>query len=122
MNGQKEWEKNNERLLATLNLEESDRVPIMDIVNNEKIRKIVETKDPLETNARAYRYLGIDITRDYWWLTDFMWFKNKFFEWMDVLGIEKEGWAIKTKAGTTWIDKRPFKNLEELSNKLPPEP
>jgi len=122
MNGQKEWEKNNERFLATLNLEESDRVPIMDIVNNEKIRKIVETNDPLETNARAYSYLGIDITRDYWWHTDFMWFKNKFFEWMDVLGIKKEGWAIKTKAGTTWIDKRPFKNLDELSNMLPPEP
>lgn len=122
MDGQKEWEKNNERFLATLNLEESDRVPIMDIVNNEKIRKIVETNNPLETNARAYRYLGIDITRDYWWLTDFMWFKNKFFEWMDILGIEKEGWTIKTKAGTTWIDKRPFKNLDELGNKLPPEP
>jgi len=71
MNWQKEWEKNNERFLATLNLEESDRVPIMDIVNNEEVRKIVKTNDPLEINARAYRYLGIDITKDYWWHTDF---------------------------------------------------
>lgn len=122
MDYKKEWEKNNERFLASLNLEEVDRVPIMDIVNNGKIREIVKTKDPLETNARAYRYLGIDITRDYWWHTNFMWFENKFFEWINILGVEKEGWSLKTKAGTTWIDKRPFKNLDELRIKLPPEP
>jgi uroporphyrinogen decarboxylase len=117
------YEKNYKRFETTLNLEEPDRVPRWDLINNEQLwTQFGGMGDPLEVCARAQRGVGIDVSRFRWWFTDFDWFKSKLEEFIRFLGLKREKWAVKTKAGTSWMSRRPFKDLDGLKEHLPQYP
>lgn len=117
------YEENYKRFETTLNLEEPDRVPRWDLINNEEIwRQLGGTGNPLEVCARAQRAVGIDVSRFRWWFTGFDWYKSKLEEFVRFLGLNGEEWALKTKGGTSWISKRPFTDLDGLEDHLPQYP
>lgn len=132
------YEENYKRFEATLNLEEPDRVPTWDVIDNEQLwklggkfgvvrengeLKIVVEGDPLEICARAHRATGIDVSRLRWWFRDFDWLKSKFYELEKFLGLNSEEWGIKSKAlGVSWISKRPFTDVEGMVDNTPQYP
>lgn len=120
---EREYEENYKRFETTMNIEEPDRVPSWDLINNEKLwRQFGGTGDPLKVCARAQRAVGIDVSRFRWWFTNFDWLKSKVEEFVMFLGLNRKEWEVKTKAGTSWISKRPFADLEGLREHLPQYP
>jgi uroporphyrinogen decarboxylase len=126
------YEENYKRVEATLNLEEPDRVPRWDVIDNEQLwklggkfsvtwehneLKVFVEGDPLEVCARAHRATGIDVSRYRWWFADFDWLKAKFYEFVKFLGLNREEWGIKSKAfGVSWISKRPFTDVDGMED------
>jgi len=119
----RDYEKNYDNFVKAINLEEPLWVPTWDVLNNQEMwRKFGGGDDPLTVAAKTYAAVGIDATRFYWWYSNFDWFGSKIIDFSRFLGLDPAKWELKTKAGTTWISKRPFTNLEELESNLPQRP
>lgn len=117
------YEMNYENFSRAINLEEPFWVPTWDCLNNKEIRRRFGGRgEPLDVAARTYSAVGIDVTRDYWWYSGFDWFRSKIMDFSRFLGLNPAEWELKTSEGTTWISKRPFTTLEELTKRLPQYP
>ena len=112
-----------ERFTAAINFEEPDRVPTWDTLNNEELwRRFGTSSDPLKAAVETHRAVGIDVTRFYWWYSGFDWFRSKIIDFSRFMGLRPDEWEMKTKAGTSWINKRPFADVEGLREHLPQPP
>jgi len=96
-----------ERVWTTLNFEEPDRIPIYDLLYNDEAifyhakRKLTIENAP-ETVLEAIGNC-LDMTRSI-----------AFPQRLKV--VEKEGVVCRIERWTTWIEKRPFKTVKELSH------
>jgi len=75
----------------------------------------------VETNARAFRNIGLNMTR-YAYDPSQHWMGSKIVNWIRFFGVNPDNWEISQKGGTAWISKRPFSNLKELEKHMPDLP
>jgi len=95
-----------ERVEATINFEEPDRIPIYDLLyNDEAISYYAKRKLTIENGPETVlEAIGncLDMTRS-------IAFPQK------PKVIERNGFTYRVERWTTWIEKRPFKTVKELS-------
>jgi len=95
-----------ERVEATLNFEEADRIPIYDLLYNDgAISHYAKRKLTIENGEdTVLEAIGncLDMTRT-------IAFPQK------PKVIERDGFIYRIERWTTWIEKRPFKTIKELS-------
>jgi len=95
-----------ERVEATMNFEEPDRIPIYDLLyNDEAISYYAKRKLTVENGPQTVLEAianSLDMTRS-------IAFPQK------PRRIEKDGFVYRVERWTTWIEKRPFKTVKELS-------
>jgi len=95
-----------ERVEATLNFEEPDRIPVYDLLfNDEAISHYAKKKLTIENGPETVlEAIGncLDMTRS-------ILFPNK------PKVIRRDGFTYRIERWTTWTEKRPFKTVEELS-------
>ncbi|MHC4477108.1 MAG: uroporphyrinogen decarboxylase family protein [Planctomycetota bacterium] len=122
--------KNSERFEKAVNFDAIDRVMTYDFVDN---RKVLEQyggfggkseycfDELVEINARAFRGIGLDITR---FVHDPLnhWMGSKIKNWIRFFGVDPDGWEVSQTGGTAWISKRPFETLSELEKNMPQPP
>lgn len=100
-----------ERILASLNYEEGDRVPIWDYIDNRGIYEYIAKDEPdyAKGMVKVYHELEIDLCRGY---------GASFAETQDGTMGEKGEWLISGR--TRWQVKKPIQSLDDLKNY--PEP
>jgi hypothetical protein len=72
----------------------------------------------VETNARALKKIGINITRNIYDPVDH-WMGAKISNWVRFFGVDPDNWAVSQAGDTAWISKRPFSTLSELEKNMP---
>ena len=72
----------------------------------------------VETNARALKKIGINITRNIYDPVDH-WMGAKISNWVRFFGVNPDNWAVSQAGDTAWISKRPFSTLRELEKNMP---
>ncbi|MDD4220077.1 MAG: uroporphyrinogen decarboxylase family protein [Sphaerochaetaceae bacterium] len=108
----------------------TDRIMTYDYVDNSQVliayggydrNKTYEWEELLELNARAYRGVGLDMTRSVYDPVNH-WMRSKVDNWIHFMGVDKDSWEVQQGGDTAWIAKRPFTNLEQLKGFLPKIP
>ncbi|MBT4511567.1 MAG: hypothetical protein HOC20_05080 [Chloroflexi bacterium] len=121
---------NKERLVRTINRQPVDRLLTWDFIDNEKIlsqyggydsSRKYSFEELTELNLRAFREIGLDITRFIYDPVDH-WMGNKVDNWIRFFGVDSREWEVSKKGGTSWISKRPFKTISELEKNMPKMP
>ncbi|MCD6507679.1 hypothetical protein J7M22_13800 [Candidatus Poribacteria bacterium] len=93
-----------DRIMAALNFEEGDRVPIWDYIDNRAVYRYFAGDEPdyLKGMVKVYHGLGIDLCRG---------FGASFDESQE--GQRGKNWMISGM--TRWVTKRPINSLEDLN-------
>ncbi|MFC1538674.1 uroporphyrinogen decarboxylase family protein [Candidatus Latescibacterota bacterium] len=119
--------KNLERFAKTINFETVDRLMTYEVMDNVEILKEYGGFDPskkysfeelVETNARALKNIGINITRNIYDPVNH-WMGAKISNWVRFFGADPDNWAVSQAGDTAWISKRPFSSLSELEKNMP---
>lgn len=99
-----------DRIMAALNFEEGDRVPIWDYIDNRAVYRYFADDEPdyLKGMVKVYHGLGIDLCRG---------FGASFDESQE--GQRGENWMISGM--TRWLTKRPINSIEDLKRYQPHE-
>ncbi|HOV65037.1 MAG TPA: uroporphyrinogen decarboxylase family protein [Spirochaetia bacterium] len=122
--------KNSERFNRLLRREPCDRLMTYDVVDNAEVLKVFggykqgKTYEPAELaeiNARAYKNIGLDITRGIYDPVNH-WMGGKVANWIRFFGVKDDDWAVSQEGGTAWISKRPFHDLSGLERNMPSMP
>jgi uroporphyrinogen-III decarboxylase len=121
---------NQERLHRALNREPVDRILTWDFMDNVGILERYggykrgeeyEWQDVLEINVRAFKNIGLDMTR-YIYDPANHWMGSKIVNWIRFFGVEADNWRVEQAGDTAWIAGRPFKDLRGLEKNLPQPP
>ncbi|MDY0287912.1 MAG: uroporphyrinogen decarboxylase family protein [Sphaerochaeta sp.] len=108
----------------------TDRIMTYDYVDNTDVlvayggydrNKTYGWQELLEINARAFRGIGLDMTRSVYDPVHH-WMRGKVDNWIRFLGVDQDSWEVEQGGETAWIAKRPFSTLEELKKFLPKMP
>jgi uroporphyrinogen-III decarboxylase len=112
-----------ERVLNALNFQKTDTIPIYDIINNKKVYELYGGIDNLDAcsdivglSSIIYRKLGIDVTRGFY---NPKWQIGVVDSWIKYLKVPEKGWVVKYNEDTSWIEERPYKDLDDLNKNMP---
>ena len=121
---------NLERLARSLNGRPADRILTWDFIDNEAIltrcggydrSRRYRFEELAEMNARAYRTIGLDMTRFVYDPVNH-WMGSKIENWIRFFGVDPGGWRVSQQGGTAWIARRPFSDLRGLEKHMPRPP
>ncbi len=99
-----------ERVLRTISFQETDRVPVYDIITNESIREFYSGVSMTEDNAWELTFKTIREALD---MTRMIGIPN--FHPARKLGKgDEEGFVWNSDRHTTWLEKRPFHDVDGL--------
>ncbi|MDC7233546.1 MAG: uroporphyrinogen decarboxylase family protein [Spirochaetales bacterium] len=121
---------NIERLTATLQGRETDRIMTYDLVDNTEVLKAYggyndekkySPEELMEINVKAFKGIGLDITRGTHDPVDH-WMRHKVDNWIRFMGVDPANWLVEQGGDTAWISKRPFDDLTGLEKNLPSLP
>ncbi len=118
---------NLERLCKTLDWKPVDRLLTYDLMDNMAVleecggfdaSKSWTDEQLIEVNARAFKNVGLDVTRS---VRDPRrnWMFSKVESWVRFFGIRPDDWEVTQTGGTAWISRRPFKDLRGLEKHMP---
>lgn len=102
---------NQQRLLKALNREPIDRILTWDFMDNlgileqyggYKWRETYEWQDILEINVKAFKNIGLDMTR-YIYDPVNHWMGSKIVNWIRFFGVNPDNWRVKLASDTAWI-------------------
>jgi hypothetical protein len=98
-----------ERVIRTINFQETDKIPIYDIINNDKIREYFSRQKIEPGNAWELEYTALRKTVD---MTRMINIPNF------TLGryTDKDGFVYYRDKYTEWIEKRPFEDVNGLKD------
>jgi uroporphyrinogen-III decarboxylase len=122
--------KNQERLRKALNREPVDRILTWDFMDNVGILeqyggyqrgKTYEWQDILDINVRAFKNIGLDMTR-YIYDPVNHWMGSKIINWIRFFGVQPDNWRVEQAGETAWIAGRPFSDLKGLEKHMPRAP
>jgi|SRR5690554_6016685 len=112
------------------NVLNTDRIMTYDYVDNSDVliayggydfNKTYEWQELLEINAKAYRGVGLDMTRTVYDPVNH-WMRGKVDNWIHFMGVDPDSWEVTQAGETAWISKRPFSTLDQLKKFLPKIP
>lgn len=122
---------NLDRLNHTLSCNgKADRIMTYDYVDNTEVLKAYggynpaksySTEELIDINVKAYRGIGLDITRATHDPVNH-WMRNKVDNWIRFFHVNPEKWKVEQGGDTAWISERPFHDLESLKKNLPEIP
>jgi len=122
--------KNLERFKKGINWEPTDRIMTYDLLDNQNIliehggydiSRTYAFEELVEVNARAWKSIGVDITRTVYDPVNH-WMGGKITNWIRFFGVNPDNWAVSQAGETAWISKRPFRTLTELEKHMPQMP
>lgn len=96
-----------ERVLRTINFQETDRIPVYDIINNDNIREYISGEKISEENAWRLEYAAIRELLDMTRMIVVPNFRPGYF-------TNEDGFVYYFDRYTSWIVKRPFDDIEGL--------
>jgi uroporphyrinogen-III decarboxylase len=121
---------NQQRLLKALNREPIDRILTWDFMDNAGILERYggykwgedyEWQDILEINVKAFKNIGLDMTR-YIYDPVNHWMGSKIVNWIRFFGVNPDNWRVEQAGDTAWIAGRPFSDLKGLEKHMPDPP
>ena len=121
---------NLERFVRMINWQPVDRILTYDLLDNLEIlvkyggydtTRTYSFEDLLHVNARAWKNIGVDVTRTVYDPVDH-WMGAKIVNWIRFFGVNPADWEERQAGGTAWIAKRPFHTLAELEKHMPERP
>ncbi|SHF23540.1 Uroporphyrinogen-III decarboxylase [Caldanaerobius fijiensis DSM 17918] len=96
-----------ERVLRTINFQETDRIPVYDIIDNDNIREYIGGEKITEENAWRLEYAAIRELLD---MTRMIVVPN----FHPGYSANEDGFVYYNDRYTSWIEKRPFDDVEGL--------
>lgn len=97
-----------ERVLRTINFQETDRIPIYDLIDNDKIREYYGGGTITEQNAWEFEYAAVRNVMD---MTRALMISN-FHPGRTT--VDEDGFTWYHAKDTSWLEKRPFDDVEGL--------